>query len=59
MLNIAFYLEVKKKESDMTKFPLCIDIVEEPMSLLREFMPTLIETRLLVLKEYLGTICKS
>ena len=41
---VNFYLELKKNEVDKTKFPLCIDIIEEPMNLLLEkkCMPAII-----------------
>ena len=34
--RVKFYLELKKKEPDNTKFPLCVDIIRESMSMPNE-----------------------
>ena len=42
-LAVDFYLELKKNEVDKTKFPFCLDIIEEPMSMTVEgiYTPTI------------------
>ena len=40
-LAIDFYLELKKNEVDKTKFSLCLDIIEEQMSMIVEGSYTL------------------
>ena len=42
-LAVDFYLELKNNEVDMSKFPFCLDIIEEPMSMTVEgiYTPTI------------------
>ena len=34
--GVKFYLELKKNELDKTKFPFCVDIIRESISMLNE-----------------------
>ncbi|PON73073.1 hypothetical protein TorRG33x02_250490 [Trema orientale] len=37
--SVKVYMELKRNEVDKTKFPLCIDIIDEPMTMQGIFMP--------------------
>ncbi|PON66987.1 hypothetical protein PanWU01x14_105690 [Parasponia andersonii] len=37
--SIKVYMELKRNEVDKTKFPPCIDIIDEPMTMQGIFMP--------------------
>ena len=36
--SIKFYLKIKNNEPDKTKFPLCVDIIQGPMSMMLVYM---------------------